>query len=119
MSNINETGKIYERPWGTYQTLSFTKKSQTKIITVIPTGQLSLQKHFKRAEHWVVVNGVATVTVGEKVFNLNKNESCYIPNRTRHRLQNLSEMSLEIVEVQSGSYFGEDDIVRFDDNYGR
>ena len=110
--------KVY-RPWGYYEGLDAGATFQVKRLSVNPGASLSLQMHQHRAEHWVVVNGVATVTVGEKVFNLNKNESCYIPTKTRHRLQNLSEMSLEIVEVQSGSYLGEDDIVRFDDNYGR
>jgi mannose-1-phosphate guanylyltransferase/mannose-6-phosphate isomerase len=107
------------RPWGYYEGLDAGSEFQIKRISVNPGASLSLQLHHHRAEHWVVVKGVAKVTVGEKVFNLNKNESCYIPKETRHRLQNLSEISLEIVEVQSGSYLGEDDIVRFDDNYGR
>jgi mannose-1-phosphate guanylyltransferase/mannose-6-phosphate isomerase len=110
--------KVY-RPWGYYEGLDAGATFQVKRLSVNPGASLSLQLHQYRAEHWVVVDGVATVTVGEEVFNLNKNESCYIPTKTRHRLQNLSEMSLEIVEVQSGSYLGEDDIVRFDDNYGR
>jgi mannose-1-phosphate guanylyltransferase/mannose-6-phosphate isomerase len=110
--------KVY-RPWGFYEGLDAGPEFQIKRISVNPGASLSLQLHHHRAEHWVVVNGVARVTVGEKVFNLNKNESCYIPKETRHRLQNLSEMLLEIVEVQSGSYLGEDDIVRIDDNYGR
>jgi mannose-1-phosphate guanylyltransferase/mannose-6-phosphate isomerase len=107
------------RPWGYYEGLDSGPEFQIKRIRVNPGASLSLQLHRHRAEHWVVVGGVARVTVGEKVFNLNKNESCYIPKETRHRLQNLSEMSLEIVEVQSGSYLGEDDIVRYEDSYGR
>ncbi|MGV0033889.1 MAG: mannose-1-phosphate guanylyltransferase/mannose-6-phosphate isomerase [Candidatus Azotimanducaceae bacterium WSBS_2022_MAG_OTU7] len=110
--------KIY-RPWGYYEGLDAGPAFQVKRISVNPGASLSLQLHHQRAEHWVVVNGVATVTVGEKVFDLNPNESCYIPLETRHRLQNLTEELLEIVEVQSGSYLDEDDIVRFDDNYGR
>ena len=110
--------KVY-RPWGYYEGLDAGPAYQVKRLSVNPGASLSLQLHHHRAEHWVVVNGIATVTVGEKVFNLNKNESCYIPTETRHRLQNLTEMAVEIVEVQSGSYLGEDDIVRFDDNYGR
>ena len=110
--------KVY-RPWGFYEGLDAGPAFQVKRLSVNPGASLSLQLHHHRAEHWVVVNGVATVTVGEKVFNLNKNESCYIPTETRHRLQNLTEMPVEIVEVQSGSYLGEDDIVRFDDHYGR
>lgn len=110
--------KVY-RPWGYYEGLDAGPAFQVKRLGVNPGASLSLQLHHHRAEHWVVVNGVATVTVGEKVFDLNPNESCYIPLETKHRLQNLTEEPLEIVEVQSGSYLGEDDIVRFEDHYGR
>ena len=110
--------KVY-RPWGFYEGLDAGPAFQVKRLGVNPGASLSLQLHHHRAEHWVVVSGVATVTVGEKVFDLNPNESCYIPLETRHRLQNLTEEPLEIIEVQSGSYLGEDDIVRFEDNYGR
>ena len=110
--------KVY-RPWGYYEGLDAGSAFQVKRLGVNPGASLSLQLHHHRAEHWVVVSGVATVTVGEKVFDLNPNESCYIPLETRHRLQNLTEEPLEIIEVQSGSYLGEDDIVRFEDNYGR
>lgn len=110
--------KVY-RPWGFYEGLDAGPAFQVKRLGVNPGASLSLQLHHHRAEHWVVVSGVATVTVGEKVFDLNPNESCYIPLETLHRLQNLTEEPLEIIEVQSGSYLGEDDIVRFEDNYGR
>ena len=110
--------KVY-RPWGYYEGLDAGPAFQVKRLGGNPGASLSLQLHHHRAEHWVVVNGIATVTVGEKVFDLNPNESCYIPLETRHRLQNLTEEPLEIIEVQSGSYLGEDDIVRFEDNYGR
>lgn len=110
--------KVY-RPWGYYEGLDAGPAFQVKRLGVNPGASLSLQLHHHRAEHWVVVSGVATVTVGEKVFDLNPNESCYIPLETKHRLQNLTEEPLEIIEVQSGSYLGEDDIVRFEDNYGR
>ena len=110
--------KVY-RPWGYYEGLDAGLAFQVKRLGVNPGASLSLQLHHHRAEHWVVLSGVATVTVGEKVFDLNPNESCYIPLETRHRLQNLTEEPLEIIEVQSGSYLGEDDIVRFEDNYGR
>ena len=110
--------KVY-RPWGYYEGLDAGPAFQVKRLGVNPGASLSLQLHHHRAEHWVVVNGVATVTIGEKVFTLNNNESCYIPAETKHRLQNLTEEPLEIVEVQSGAYLGEDDIVRFDDSYGR
>jgi mannose-1-phosphate guanylyltransferase/mannose-6-phosphate isomerase len=110
--------KVY-RPWGYYEGLDAGPAFQVKRLGVNPGASLSLQLHHHRAEHWVVVSGVATVTVGEKLFDLNPNESCYIPLETLHRLQNLTEEPLEIIEVQSGSYLGEDDIVRFEDNYGR
>ena len=110
--------KVY-RPWGFYEGLDAGPAFQVKRLGVNPGASLSLQLHHHRAEHWVVVSGVATVTVGEKLFDLNPNESCYIPLETLHRLQNLTEEPLEIIEVQSGSYLGEDDIVRFEDNYGR
>ena len=110
--------KVY-RPWGYYEGLDAGPAFQVKRLGVNPGASLSLQLHHHRAEHWVVVSGIATVTVGEKTFDLNPNESCYIPLETRHRLQNLTEEPLEIIEVQSGSYLGEDDIVRFEDNYGR
>ncbi len=110
--------KVY-RPWGYYEGVDAGPAFQVKRIAVNPGASLSLQLHHHRAEHWVVVTGVATVTVGDETFELTANQSCYIPAETRHRLQNLSESPLEIVEVQSGNYLGEDDIVRFEDNYGR
>lgn len=110
--------KVY-RPWGYYEGVDAGPAFQVKRISVHPGASLSLQLHHHRAEHWVVVNGVATVTIGEDTFELSKNQSCYIPAESQHRLQNLTEMPLEIIEVQSGSYLGEDDIVRFEDNYGR
>ena len=119
MSNINEAGKVYERPWGTYQTLCFTEKSQTKIITVIPKGQLSLQKHFKRSEHWVVVTGKPTITVDDSVKEYNVGEHIFIPKESVHRLENFTDSNIQIVEVQVGDYLGEDDIVRLDDIYSR
>lgn len=110
--------KVY-RPWGFYEGVDAGPAFQVKRIQVNPGASLSLQLHHHRAEHWVVVSGLATVTVGDKTFELAANESCYIPAETQHRLQNLTDAPLEIVEVQSGDYLGEDDIVRFDDVYGR
>ena len=92
---------------------------QVKRIGVTPGAGLSLQLHHQRAEHWIVVKGTATVTRGNEIFELQQNESTYIPVESRHRLQNLTDEPLEIIEVQSGDYLGEDDIVRFDDLYGR
>jgi mannose-1-phosphate guanylyltransferase len=89
------------------------------VITVKPGGKLSVQMHHHRAEHWIVVSGTAKITNGEKTFLLNKNESTYIPVGVIHSLENIEKVKLELIEVQSGSYLGEDDIVRFHDVYGR
>ena len=107
------------RPWGFYETVDTGEHFQVKRITVNPGKKLSLQLHHKRAEHWVVVNGTATVTKDEEVFSLSKNESTYIPIEVKHRLENATDQPLEIIEVQSGSYLGEDDIERFEDDFGR
>ena len=108
-----------QRPWGYYDSLEHGKRFQVKRIVVKPGGRLSLQMHHHRAEHWVVVRGTARVTRGDESFLLSENESTYIPLGTTHRLENPGKTPLEIIEVQSGSYLGEDDIVRFDDQYGR
>jgi mannose-1-phosphate guanylyltransferase/mannose-1-phosphate guanylyltransferase/mannose-6-phosphate isomerase len=110
--------RVY-RPWGYYQTVHAGDRFQVKRITVNVGASLSLQLHHHRAEHWIVANGAARVTRGEDVFMLNENESTYIPPNTRHRLENPGKVPLNLIEVQSGSYLGEDDIVRFEDDYGR
>ena len=107
------------RPWGFYDSIDQGDRFQVKRIVVEPGSRLSLQLHHHRAEHWVVVRGTAMVTRGEERFLLSENESTYIPLGVRHRLENPGKVPLEIIEVQSGSYLGEDDIVRFDDTYGR
>ena len=107
------------RPWGWYDTIDLGDRFKVKRIQVDPGASLSLQVHAKRAEHWVVVKGTAKVTCGAKVITLNENESTFIPLGQKHRLSNPSTDPLEIIEVQSGSYLGEDDIVRIDDGYGR
>lgn len=107
------------RPWGYYDSIDNGQRFQVKRIVVKPAGCLSLQMHHHRAEHWVVVSGTAKVTVGEKEFFLAENESTFIPIGETHRLENPGNIPLEIIEVQSGSYLGEDDIVRFEDTYGR
>ena len=107
------------RPWGCYQGIDHSDRFQVKRITVNPGAVLSLQMHHHRAEHWIVVNGTAKVTKGDDVFTLSENESTYIPLGTKHRLENIGKIPLELIEVQTGSYLGEDDIVRFDDVYGR
>jgi len=107
------------RPWGSYESLIVAERFQVKRIVVNPGQKLSLQKHFHRAEHWIVVSGTAEVTRGEAVFTLGEDESTYIPLGTLHRLVNPGKIPLELIEVQSGSYLGEDDIVRYEDVYGR
>lgn len=110
--------KVY-RPWGSYEGIDLDEKFQVKRITVKPGGQLSLQKHKFRAEHWVVVRGIATVTCGDQTFDIEENESTYIPLGALHRLENRQDSLLELIEVQTGEYFGEDDIERLEDRYGR
>lgn len=107
------------RPWGSYDSLEAADRFQVKRIVVKPGASLSLQKHHHRAEHWIVVSGTAEVTCDEKVFLLGENQSTYIPLGSVHRLRNPGKVPVELIEVQSGSYLGEDDIVRFDDVYGR
>ena len=107
------------RPWGSYESLAVGARFQVKRITVNPGAQLSLQMHYHRAEHWVVVSGTAEVTNGETLRLYTENQSTYIPLGTVHRLKNPGTIPLEIIEIQSGSYLGEDDIVRLDDVYGR
>jgi mannose-1-phosphate guanylyltransferase/mannose-6-phosphate isomerase len=107
------------RPWGSYEGVTAGDRFQVKRIIVNPGASLSLQMHHHRAEHWIVVKGTAKVTRGDEVFLISENQSTYIPLGEKHRLENPGTVPLEIIEVQSGSYLGEDDIVRFDDNYGR
>ncbi len=107
------------RPWGSYEGLAEEAGFQVKRIIVNPGGTLSLQLHHQRAEHWVVVRGEAKVQVGEKEFILRAGESTYIPVEEKHRLANEKDEPLYLIEVQCGSYLGEDDIVRFEDVYGR
>jgi mannose-1-phosphate guanylyltransferase/mannose-6-phosphate isomerase len=107
------------RPWGWYDSIDEGARFKVKRIQVKPGASLSLQKHAHRAEHWVVIKGTAEITNGEQVLTLSENQSTYIPPGTLHRLSNLGDVPLEIIEVQSGSYVGEDDIVRVEDTYGR
>jgi len=107
------------RPWGSYDSIDSGERFQVKRLTVKPGGVLSLQMHHHRAEHWIVVQGTARITCDDKIFLLSENESTYIPVGARHRIENPGMVALHIVEVQSGSYLGEDDIVRFEDSYGR
>jgi len=114
-----DAAPVVHRPWGTYQTTDHGPRFQTKRIVVKPGGNLSLQMHHHRAEHWVVVAGTARVTVDDLVKLVHENESVHIPKGASHRLENPGRIPLQLIEVQCGSYLGEDDIVRFDDVYGR
>lgn len=117
--SINEIGKVYERPWGTYRTLAMASGYQVKVITVNPGGCLSLQKHFQRAEHWVVVKGSPTFTIGDEVKTYQPNDHVFVALEQVHRMENRTDSSAEIIEVQIGEYLGEDDIERLEDIYDR
>ncbi len=117
--SLASTHRKVHRPWGWYDSIDSGERFQVKRIVVKPGAQLSLQMHHHRAEHWIVVRGTAQVTNGDKTFLLAENESTFIPLGHTHRLANPGKVPLEIIEVQSGSYLGEDDIVRFEDTYGR
>ncbi|USG61306.1 mannose-1-phosphate guanylyltransferase/mannose-6-phosphate isomerase [Sneathiella marina] len=115
---VVENLRMY-RPWGDYETLDLGSRHQVKRISVKPGGKLSLQKHFHRAEHWIVVKGTANVTRGSETFLVYENENVYLPMGCEHRLENPGKISLELIEVQTGAYLGEDDIIRIDDEFGR
>ncbi len=120
--NNRPEGQIHRkvfRPWGWYDGVDAGERFQVKRIVVKPKGILSLQMHHHRAEHWIVVSGTARVTCGEETYLVSENQSTFIPLGTKHRLENPGHVPLEMIEVQSGSYLGEDDIVRFEDKYGR
>ncbi len=110
---------VTHRPWGKYQSIGQGERHQVKLITVLPGASISLQLHHHRSEHWIVVSGTGTVTRGDETFQLYENQSTFIPVGVKHRLANPGHIPLQIIEVQSGGYLGEDDIVRFDDRYGR
>ena len=112
------SSKVF-RPWGSYDSLESGPGFQVKRLTVSPGARLSLQKHRHRSEHWIVVSGTARVTCGDQEFPLQPKESTFIPAGTVHRLENPGSEMLEVIEVQTGSYFGEDDIERFDDDFDR
>lgn len=115
----SESHRKVFRPWGSYEGVDSGKRFQVKRIVVNPGASLSLQMHYHRAEHWIVVSGTARVVNGDKTILLSEDQSTYIPVGTLHRLENPGKVPLEMIEVQSGAYLGEDDIVRFEDNYGR
>jgi mannose-6-phosphate isomerase len=114
MNNMTET-----RPWGKFEILLDSDKTKVKRITVNPGGELSLQYHHKRSEHWIVVEGIATVTLNNSEAEVNAGDSVYIPVGTKHRVANYGQEDLVFIEVQTGTYFGEDDIVRIEDKYNR
>lgn len=117
-SEAVQPARVY-RPWGWFETIDEGPRFRCKHILVKPDAKLSLQKHWHRSEHWIVVTGTALVTCGDKTFVLRENESTFIPSGTPHRLENPGKVPLRMIEVQSGEYVGEDDIVRFEDDYGR
>ena len=114
--NVNK--KVY-RPWGSFISLEEHSNWQVKLLNIKPGEKLSLQMHEYRSEHWIVVEGQASIEIGDQSLLLNKNQSTYIPKKTKHRLHNPGQVPLNVIEVQSGTYLGEDDIIRFEDNYGR
>ena len=117
-SECSDHPKMY-RPWGSFETIDESDRFKVKRITVEPGESLSLQMHHHRAEHWIVVRGTASVTCGDKTFDLHEDQSTYIPLESKHRLENKGKETLELIEVQTGNYLGEDDIIRFSDKYGR
>jgi mannose-1-phosphate guanylyltransferase/mannose-6-phosphate isomerase len=116
---LHNSHRKVHRPWGAYESIDTGDNFQVKHIMVNPGAKLSLQMHHKRAEHWIVVSGTAQVTCGDRVFEMKENESTFIPLGFKHRLENIGSEPLHMIEVQSGTYLGEDDIVRFEDTYGR
>ena len=117
-SEKDDNRKVY-RPWGYFDSIDYGEGFQVKRLFINPGAKLSLQKHQKRAEHWVVVKGIASVTCGEKKYKLTENQSTYIPKGEIHRLENREKNPLEIIEIQTGNYLGEDDIIRLEDDYER
>lgn len=115
----NIVGKKYVRPWGQYQTLAIDARYQIKTLTIEPQGQLSLQQHEHRAEHWIIIQGTPTITVGHCTKKYCRNQSVYIPQKTKHRIENFGDEVCVLAEIQIGDYLGEDDIRRFEDVYGR
>ena len=117
--STTELHTTVHRPWGSYTVLEDAPDCKVKRLTVKPGQVLSLQKHYRRSEHWTVVRGTARVRVGDEEKLLHRNESVYIPMDTLHRLENPTSDDIHLIEVQCGDYFGEDDIVRLEDRYGR
>tara|TARA_A100001015_G_C14561239_1_gene545411 strand:+ start:203 stop:577 length:375 start_codon:yes stop_codon:yes gene_type:complete len=118
-NTINTVGQTYTRPWGSYTTLAQENGFQVKILSIQPGGQLSLQRHFQRSEHWTVVQGQPTLTLNDTVKVYQRNEHIFIPKQAVHRIENFTQSPCQIIEVQIGDYLGEDDIERLDDVYNR
>jgi mannose-6-phosphate isomerase len=116
---LNKESQIYSRPWGYYQTLKLFENSQVKWILVKPNEKLSLQKHLKRSEHWIIIKGTPMITINNSTKTYFENEHAFIPKESIHRIENKTDEEVIIVEVQIGSYLGEDDIIRLDDKYNR
>lgn len=114
MENYKET-----RPWGTFEILLDDSFCKVKKITLLPEKRLSLQSHKQRNEHWIVTEGTLLITIGNKIIEHQVDEHVYIPKETKHRIENASNSPASIIEIQTGSYFGEDDIIRYEDDYGR
>ena len=116
---MNEVGKIYERPWGTYRTIEQRANYQLKHITVKPGKRLSLQYHHHRDEHWTIIKGNGVAQLDDASIQLGVNESIFIPKKALHRITNETDSVIEFIEIQIGDYLGEDDIVRVEDDFGR
>ena len=114
-----KTTRVSKRPWGKFETLIDAPNYKVKRLTVVPKGKLSLQSHNHRSENWVIAHGVAKITNGKKEITLKKSEHIFIPVGNKHRLENLGKENLEVIEIQTGDYFGEDDIIRYADIYNR
>jgi mannose-1-phosphate guanylyltransferase / mannose-6-phosphate isomerase len=119
LDNVRTEHEIYNRPWGFYKSTFLTAHAQAKIITLLPHSELSLQKHLRREEHWVFIKGFGTVILNNKIIDVNPGKYIYIPKECTHRIINNSDENLILSEVQLGDYFGEDDIIRYADKYGR
>ena len=117
--NLTENHPKVYRPWGYFESIDIGLNFHVKRILINPKSKISLQKHKHRSEHWVIINGIARITCHEETYNLEKNQSTYIPKGALHRLENISDKPLEIIEIQTGSYLGEDDIIRIQDDYNR
>lgn len=116
---MNQEGKLYERPWGTYRTIEQRENYQIKHIVVFPHKRLSLQYHNHRAEHWTLIKGEGIATIDKQDITMKVNDSVYIPIEKIHRMKNITSENVEFIEIQVGDYLGEDDIVRIEDDFGR